>query len=67
LELSQPGVGFDAPEKLTLKAHQVTAIELKGNSEEIALMKSLNVYYEVKNLKVSNESNLVINFSFQNN
>lgn len=67
LELTQPGIGFDAPEKLILKAHQITAIELKGNSEEIALMKSLKVFYEVKNLKVSNESNLVITFSFQNN
>lgn len=67
LELTQPGIGFDAPDKLTLKAHQITAFELKGNSEEIAFMKSLKVFYEVTNLKVSNESNLVITFSFQNN
>jgi hypothetical protein len=50
-----------------LKARQITAIELTGNSEEIALMKSLKIYYEVKNLKISNEKNLVITFSFQNN
>jgi hypothetical protein len=67
LELAQPGIGFDAPEKITLPAHEITSLDLTGNSEEVALMKNLKVYYEVKNLKVSNEDNLVITFSFQNN
>jgi hypothetical protein len=67
LELAQPGIGFDAPEKIVLIAHQITSIELNGNSEEVAVMKNLKVYYEVKNLKVSNKDNLVITFSFQNN
>ncbi len=47
------------------------AIEKKltifGNSDEVAQMKNLKVYYEVKNLKVKNTDNLVITFSFLNN
>jgi len=67
LELAQPGIGFDSPVKLTLAAHQITPLEVTGNSEEIATMKYLKVYYEVKNLKVSSTDNLVVTFSFQNN
>lgn len=67
LELAQPGIGFDAPGKVTLAARQITTLELSGNSDEVALMKSLRIYYEVKNLKVSSKNNLVITFSFQNN
>ena len=67
LELVQPGIGFDTPEEITLNAGQITSIELTGNSNEVALMKKLEVYYEVKNLKVSNTDNLVVTFSFQNN
>jgi hypothetical protein len=67
LELAQPGIGFDAPGKLTLAAHQITSLELTGNSDEVAQMKNLKLYYEVKNLKVSGTDNLVITFSFQNN
>ena len=67
LELTQPGIGFDVPDKLTLMAHQITILELTGNSDEVAQMKNLKVYYEVKNLKVSSTDNLVITFSFLNN
>ena len=67
LELVQPGIGFDSPRKLTLPAHQITSFELAGNSEEVAYLNFLKVYYEVKNLKVSRADNLVITFSFQNN
>ncbi|KAF0239323.1 MAG: hypothetical protein FD181_303 [Prolixibacteraceae bacterium] len=66
LELAQPGIGFYAPEKLSLKAHQITPIELTGNSEEVAQIKSLKIYYVAKNLKISNEKNLVVTFSFPN-
>ena len=66
LELAQPGIGFDAPEKLFLKARQITPIELTGNSDEVALIKILKIYYEVKNLRISNDKNLVVTFSFQN-
>ncbi len=66
LELVQPGVGFDAPEKITLKAHQITALEITGNSDEVARMADLKLFYEVKNLKVSSVDNLVITFRFQN-
>lgn len=66
LELAQPGVGFDAPAKLNLNSGQITAVELTGNSDEVGQMQNLEVYYEVKNLKVSNEDNLVITFTFQN-
>ncbi len=67
LELAQPGIGFDAPDKFTLKAHQITGIELSGNSEEVSQMNNLKLYYEVKNLKINNKDNLIVNFSFQNN
>jgi 3',5'-nucleoside bisphosphate phosphatase len=67
LELLQPGVGFDAPEKVTLKAHHVTSLELSGNSDEVSRMKKLNVYYEVKNLKTGVDENLVVTFTFRNN
>ncbi|HSH20524.1 MAG TPA: Sb-PDE family phosphodiesterase [Draconibacterium sp.] len=67
LELAQPGIGFDAPGKINLKAGQITSIELTGNSNEVAQMKNLEVYYEVKNLKISNSDNLVITLSIQNN
>jgi len=67
LELLQPGVGFDAPESITLKAHHVTSLELNGNSDEVDTMRKLNVFYQVKNMKISSEDNLVITFSFKNN
>lgn len=67
LELAQPGIGFDAPEKITLIAGQITAVEITGNSNEVAQIKNLDVYYEVKNLKISNSENLVVTLSFQNN
>jgi len=66
LELVQPGVGFDAPQKVTLKAHYITPLELSGNSDEINNIKKLDVYYEVKNLKTASDENLVITFSFRN-
>jgi len=67
LELVQPGIGFDVTEKLKLKAHQITTVEITANSDEVAAMKSLRVFYEVKNMKISNDKNLVITFNFQNN
>ncbi len=67
LELAQPGIGFDAPEFIDLPAHRIVPIELRGNSNETALMKKLDIYYEVKNLMVGNGDNLVVTFSFQNN
>lgn len=66
LELLQPGVGFDVPEKITLKAHHVTFLEISGNSDDVKQMKKLNVYYEVKNLKIASDENLVVTFSFKN-
>lgn len=67
LEMVQPGVGFDAPETVSLKAHHVTTLELNGNSDEVEGIKELNVYYRVKNMFVSSEENLVVTFSFRNN
>jgi hypothetical protein len=66
LELVQPGVGFDVSERVTLKAHYVTTIEISGNSDEVNSMKKLDVYYEVKNLKTASDENLVVTFSFRN-
>lgn len=67
LELVQPGVGFDVPETVTLKAHHVTPLMISGNSDEVALMKTLDAYYRVKNMQINSEDNLVITFSFRNN
>lgn len=67
LELLQPGVGFEAPKSITLKAHHVTALELNGNSDELNKIKRLDVFYQVKNMKTTSKDNLVVTFSFKNN
>ena len=67
LELLQPGVGFDVPQTITLKAHHVTSLVISGNSDEVKQMRKLNVYYEVKNMKIASDENLVVTFSFYNN
>lgn len=67
LELVQPGVGFEAPNSLTLKAHHVTSLNLTGNSDEIGNTQKVNVYYRVKNMLTASDENLVITFTFQNN
>lgn len=66
LELVQPGIGFDAPESIVLKAHHVTPVELRGNSDQVVTMNNLKAYYKVKNMQVSSGKNLVITFSFPN-
>jgi len=66
LELVQPGIGFDAPEKITLKAGHETSFELSGNSDQVANMRNLTVHYQVKNLMVGPDENLVVSFSFRN-
>ena len=66
LELVQPGVGFDAPKKITLKAHQETSLVLTGNSEEIAKAENLKLNYKVTNLIVSSSDCLNIDFTFNN-
>ena len=67
LELLQPGVGFEAPKAITLKAHQVTTLKLSGNSDELNKIKKLDVFYQVKNMKTTSKDNLVVTFSFKNN
>ncbi len=66
LELVQPGVGFEAPETLKLKAHQITPLNLSGNSEEIAGVRLINIYYAVRNLVTGPEKNLVVTLTFTN-
>ena len=67
LELVQPGIGLDAPEDITLKAHHVTILNLSGNSDEIANAKEINLYYAVKNVYTAPEENLVVTLTFLNN
>ena len=67
LEQVQPGVGFDAPGTVKLKAHHETAFELSGNSDQVASIKNLVVHYQVKNMFVSSDENMVVSFSFRNN
>ena len=66
LELVQPGVGFDAPEKVTLKAHHVTVMNISGNSDEVGVDKEINLYYTVKNAYTAPEENLVVTLTFLN-
>jgi len=66
LELVQPGVGFDLPQKVTLKARQITPLEISGNSNEVSRTAVLNAYYQIKNVWVSSEENMIITFSFRN-
>lgn len=66
LELVQPGVGFDAPANLTLKAHHVTPLSLSGNSDEIAGTSTINLYYSIRNLFTGPGDNLVVTFTFKN-
>lgn len=67
LELVQPGIGFDAPESITLKAHHVSALTLSGNSDEIANTSNLDIYYRVKNMLTGVDDKLVVTFTFRNN
>lgn len=67
LELVQPGVGFDAPQNITLKAKHINAISFSGNSEEIGGTADINVYYRVKNMYTASNENLVVTFTFRNN
>uniref|UniRef100_UPI0032163464 Sb-PDE family phosphodiesterase n=1 Tax=uncultured Draconibacterium sp. TaxID=1573823 RepID=UPI0032163464 len=67
LELVQPGVGFDAPEEITLKAHHITPLTLSGNSEEINNTKNIDVYYRIKNMFTGSTENLLVTLSFRNN
>lgn len=66
LELMQPGVGFDAPESIVLQAHRETPMELRGNSAEVEIMNVLTIYYQVKNMFVSSDENLVVALSLKN-
>lgn len=66
LELTQPGIGFSAPEKVLIKAHHVTSLELKGNSDQLENMNELNLYYEVKNCLTRSNENLVVTLSVRN-
>lgn len=67
LELVQPGVGFDAPESVLLKAHHVTSLALSGNSDEITKASTIEIYYRIKNMFTSAQENLLVTFSFRNN
>jgi predicted metal-dependent phosphoesterase TrpH len=66
LELVQPGVGFDAPASVTLKAHHITSLNFSGNSDEVGQAKNIDVYYRVKNMFTSSSENLLVTFTFQN-
>lgn len=66
LELAQPTVAFTCPEKIYLKAHCTTPIELAGNSEEITDMKTLDMYFLVTNAFTGRHTNLVVNFNIEN-
>jgi hypothetical protein len=67
LELVQPGIGFDVTENTVLRAHRVTALELRGNSEQVASNGELKIYYKVNNALVSSDANLIITLRISNN
>ncbi len=66
LELVQPPVGFECAENVVLKAHHSTRIELTGNSDEVANMEELLVYYTVKNITTAPGENLVVTLKIHN-
>lgn len=66
LEQVQPGIGFDAPEKIVLKAHRITPLELSGNADQVNSMSEVEVYYKINNLLVGSNENLVVVLSFPN-
>ncbi|VAW23985.1 hypothetical protein MNBD_BACTEROID01-2676 [hydrothermal vent metagenome] len=66
LELVQPAVGFGCPETISLKAHHSTLVELTGNSEEVEQMKTLKMYYSVKNLFTAPDENLIVTLDINN-
>ncbi len=67
LELLQPGVGFNAPDKLKLKAHHIAPLTLTGNSDEVNTAKNLDVYYHITNMYTASDENLVITLTLRNN
>jgi predicted metal-dependent phosphoesterase TrpH len=67
LELVQPGIGFDAPVNRILLPHRHTALELRGNSEQVGTQNELRIYYKVNNALVSSDGNLVITLKISNN
>jgi len=67
LELVQPGIGFDVNENIIIKSHHATPLELRGNSEQVAGMNKLKIYYEVKNMMVSSTENLIVTIILTNN
>lgn len=66
LELVQPGVGFNAPGRLSLPAQKLVMMELTGNSDDVKQMKTLYVYYKVKNMITEEGENLIVTFAIQN-
>ena len=66
LELVQPGIGFDATSSIMLKSQMISVIEVTGNSDEVAEMPELNIYYKIKNMMVSSTDNLVVTLTIRN-
>lgn len=66
LELVQPAVGFNCPEVISVNAHHSTRIVLSGNSNEVKEMKTLKMYYLVKNMFIASHSNLVVTLEVEN-
>ncbi len=66
LELVQPPLGFEAPEKVLLKAHHQSRIELTGNSDEVVNKEFLNLYYSVKNILTGPNEHLVVTLKLLN-
>ena len=66
LELAQPTVGFKSPENFIIQAHHTVNLELAGTSDEVETMKSLRIYYQVKNMLIAPDSNLIVAFDIPN-
>ncbi len=66
LELAQPSIGFECPEKIKLKAHHSSLIELTGNSDEVNNMKNLRMVYSVTNMITEPEMALNVTFEITN-
>jgi hypothetical protein len=67
LELTQTAKGFGAPQKVTLKAGEITPLILRGSSKEVDSLESLTMKYKVNNLLTGNGITLETEFRFRNN
>ena len=66
LQKRQPSVGFTSQEKIVLPANKTVTINIEGTSVEVAQVKTLRLFYEVKNLITLKNESLHVNIDVPN-